>query len=114
MINGDKGKQELFGEVLRTRLVSGSPYLVFIDNVNRQNPDCYKERGLRVSTSNLCSEITLHTDENHSFVCCLSSLNLAKFDEWSSWTGQSGMGVVELSTYFLDSVMTEFINKNQP
>ncbi len=111
MIKGDKEKQELFGEVLKTRLVSGSPYLLFIDNVNRQNPDCYKERGLKVSTSNLCSEITLHTDENHSFVCCLSSLNLAKFDEWSSWTGQSGMGVVELSTYFLDSVMTEFINK---
>ena len=111
MINGDTDKQELFGDVLRTRLLSGSPYLIFIDNVNRQNPECYKERGLKVSTSNLCSEITLHTDENHSFVCCLSSLNLAKYDEWSSWTGSSGMGVVELSTYFLDSVMTEFINK---
>ena len=111
MISGDQEKQELFGEVLKTRLVSGSPYLIFIDNVNRQNPECYNERGLKVSTSNLCSEITLHTDENHSFVCCLSSLNLAKFDEWRGWIGQSGMGVVELSTYFLDSVMTEFINK---
>jgi len=111
MISGDREKQELFGEILKTRLVSGSPYLLFIDNVNRQNPECYKERGLKVSTSNLCSEITLHTDENHSFVCCLSSLNLAKFDEWSVWTGKSGKGVVELATYFLDSVMTEFINK---
>lgn len=111
MIAGDSEKQDLFGEVLRTRLISGSPYLVFIDNVNRQNPECYLERGLKVSTSNLCSEITLHTDENHSFVCCLSSLNLARYDEWKDWKGASGMGVVELSIYFLDSVITEFVHK---
>lgn len=111
MINGDAQKQELFGEVLRTRLISGSPYLVFIDNVNRQNPECYKDRGLKVSTSNLCSEITLHTDEDHSFVCVLSSLNLAKFDEWKDWTGSSGKSVVELSIYFLDAVVTEFLRK---
>ena len=48
MMAGDTAKQELFSEVLRTRLISGSPYLVFIDNVNRQNPDCYKERNLEV------------------------------------------------------------------
>ena len=59
MLAGDEAKQELFSEVLKTRLISGSPYLVFIDNVNRQNPECYRERGLEVSTSNLCSEITL-------------------------------------------------------
>jgi ribonucleoside-diphosphate reductase alpha chain len=111
MIAGDSEKQELFGEVLRTRLVSGSPYLIFIDNVNRQNPPCYAEHGLKVSTSNLCSEITLHTDENHSFVCCLSSLNLARYDEWRDWVGESGKGVIELSIYFLDAVMTEFIQK---
>lgn len=111
MIAGDSEKQELFGEVLRTRLVSGSPYLIFIDNVNRQNPECYVERGLKVSTSNLCSEITLHTDEDHSFVCVLSSLNLARYDEWSGWKGASGKGVVELATYFLDAVVTEFLKK---
>lgn len=111
MIAGDTEKQELFGEVLRTRLLSGSPYLVFIDNVNRQNPECYTERGLKVSTSNLCSEITLHTDEDHSFVCVLSSLNLARYDEWKGWVGSSGKGVVELSIYFLDAVVTEFLRK---
>ena len=56
---------------MKTRLISGSPYLVFIDNVNRQNPECYKERNLEVKTSNLCSEITLYTDDGHSasYVC---------------------------------------------
>ena len=111
MLLGDKAKQELFSEVLRTRLISGSPYLVFIDNVNRQNPECYRERGLEVSTSNLCSEITLYTDDGHSFVCVLSSLNLAKYDEWRDWRGKSGLTVPELSTYFLDAVVEDFIHK---
>ena len=111
MLAGDTAKQELFAEVMKTRLISGSPYLVFIDNVNRQNPECYRERGLEVSTSNLCSEITLYTDDGHSFVCVLSSLNLAKYDEWKDWTGTSGMTVPELSTYFLDAVVEDFIHK---
>jgi len=111
MLSGDKAKQELFSEVLRTRLISGSPYLVFIDNVNRQNPECYRERGLEVSTSNLCSEITLYTDDSHSFVCVLSSLNLARYDEWRDWRGQSGLSVPELSTFFLDAVVEDFIHK---
>ena len=111
MMAGDKHKQELFSEILKTRLISGSPYLVFIDNVNRQNPSCYKERNLEVSTSNLCSEITLYTDDGHSFVCVLSSLNLAKYDEWSAWRGKSGLSVPELSTYFLDAVVEDFIHR---
>ncbi len=111
MLAGDTAKQELFAEVLRTRLISGSPYLVFLDNVNRQNPDCYKERNLKVSTSNLCSEITLYTDDQHSFVCVLSSLNLAKYDVWKDWRGSSGKSVPELSTYFLDAVVEDFIHK---
>ena len=111
MLAGDKKKQELFGEVLKIRLISGSPYLVFIDNVNRQNPDCYKQRGLEVKTSNLCSEITLHTDDDHTFVCVLSSLNLAKYDEWRDWRGTSSLTVPELSIYFLDAVVEDFIHK---
>jgi ribonucleoside-diphosphate reductase alpha chain len=111
MLAGDTHKQELFGEVLKTRLISGSPYLVFIDNVNRQNPECYKQRGLSVSTSNLCSEITLHTDDNHTFVCVLSSLNLAKYDEWREWRGTSSLSVPQLATYFLDAVVEDFIHK---
>ena len=111
MLAGDKQKQELFSEVIKTRLISGSPYLVFIDNVNRLNPQCYKERNLEVSTSNLCSEITLYTDDGHSFVCVLSSLNLAKYDEWKNWRGKSGLSVPQLSTYFLDAVVEDFIHK---
>lgn len=112
MIAGDEKKQELFGEVLKTRMISGSPYLVYIDNANRQNPQCYVERGLEVSTSNLCSEIFLHTDEHHSFVCVLSSLNLARYDEFNTWRSSStGRSVPELAIHLLDAVVSEFIRK---
>ena len=112
MIAGDEKKQELFGEVLKTRMISGSPYLVYIDNANRQNPQCYVERGLGVSTSNLCSEIFLHTDEHHSFVCVLSSLNLARYDEFSAWrSSATGRSVPELAIHLLDAVVSEFIRK---
>ena len=112
MIAGDSHKQELFGEVLKTRMISGSPYLVFIDNANRQNPECYTERGLSVKTSNLCSEIFLHTDEHHSFVCVLSSLNLSRYDEFSSWKSPtSGRTVPQLAIHLLDAVVSEFIRK---
>ena len=112
MIAGDVHKQELFGEVLKTRMISGSPYLVFIDNANAQNPECYTERGLSVKTSNLCSEIFLHTDEHHTFVCVLSSLNLSRYDEFSSWQSPtSGRTVPQLAVHLLDAVVSEFIRK---
>jgi ribonucleoside-diphosphate reductase alpha chain len=112
MIAGDHQKQELFGEVLKTRMISGSPYLVYIDNANRQNPECYVDRGLSVKTSNLCSEIFLHTDEHHTFVCVLSSLNLSRYDEFSGWKSPtSGRTVPELAIHLLDAVVSEFIRK---
>jgi ribonucleoside-diphosphate reductase alpha chain len=112
MIAGDPQKQELFGEVLKTRMISGSPYLVYIDNANRQNPECYTERGLSVKTSNLCSEIFLHTDEHHSFVCVLSSLNLSRYDDFSGWKSPtSGRTVPQLAIHLLDAVVSEFIRK---
>jgi ribonucleoside-diphosphate reductase alpha chain len=112
MIAGDTHKQELFGEVLKTRMISGSPYLVFIDNANRQNPECYVERGLSVKTSNLCSEIFLHTDEHHSFVCVLSSLNLSRYDDFRGWkSSATGRTVPELAIHLLDAVVSEFIRK---
>jgi ribonucleoside-diphosphate reductase alpha chain len=114
MLAGDEKKQELFGEVLKTRLQSGSPYLVYIDNANRQNPKCYTDRGLSVKTSNLCSEIFLHTDENHTFVCVLSSLNLSRYDEFSGWKSPtSGRTVPQLAIHLLDAVVSEFIRKGQ-
>jgi ribonucleoside-diphosphate reductase alpha chain len=112
MISGDTHKQELFGEVLKTRMISGSPYLVFIDNANAQNPECYTDRGLSVKTSNLCSEIFLHTDEQHSFVCVLSSLNLARYDEFKNWTSPiTGRTVPQIAIHLLDAVVSEFIKK---
>ena len=111
MIAGDKKKQELFGEVIKTRLLSGSPYLVYIDNANEQNPQCYKDRGLTVKTSNLCSEIFLHTDEGHSFVCVLSSLNLSRYDEYKDWKSASGRSVPQIAVHLLEAVVSEFIKK---
>ena len=65
-----------WGKLLQKKKVSsGEPYIMFKGNVNKQNPEMYKKNGLKVFMTNICSEITLHTDENHSFVCCLSSVN---------------------------------------
>jgi ribonucleoside-diphosphate reductase alpha chain len=75
-------------------------------NVNKANPEMYKKNGLKVHMTNICSEIVLHTDEQHSFVCCLSSLNLAKYDEWKD------TDLVYTSTIFLDGVLEEFITKS--
>jgi ribonucleoside-diphosphate reductase alpha chain len=112
MIAGDAQKQELFGEVLKTRMISGSPYLVFIDNANAQNPECYVARDLSVKTSNLCSEIFLHTDEHHTFVCVLSSLNLSRYDDFSGWQSPTtGRTVPQLAIHLLDAVVSEFIRK---
>lgn len=112
LLSGDREKQKLFGEVLKARLVSGSPYIVFVDNANRANPECYTQRGLSVKLSNLCSEIFLHTDENHTFVCVLSSLNLSRWEEWKDWTGPAtGKTAPELAVYLLDAVVEEFCHK---
>ena len=64
------------GKITSKKKVTGEPYIMFKGNVNKQNPDMYKKNGLKVHMTNICSEITLHTDENHSFVCCLSSLTV--------------------------------------
>ena len=111
VLEGDFDAKRVWAKALETNLKTGSPYFIFIDNVNKQNPEAYKLRGLKVETSNLCSEIMLFTDNNHSFVCCLSSLNLAKWDEWKDWVGFSGLGVIELTTYILEAVITEFIKR---
>lgn len=112
MLSGDCHKQEIFSEVLKCRMISGSPYIVYIDNANTQRPACFTERNLEIKFSNLCSEIFLPSDENHTFVCVLSSLNLAKYDEWKTWKGSvTGKTVPELGVYFLDAVVTEFIHK---
>lgn len=106
---GDPKARHLWTEILKARVETGEPYLFFTDNVNRKNPECYKANHLKVSTSNICSEIMLHTDIDHTFVCCLSSLNLSKWDEWSTFRFSNGMSVPEASTWFLEAVITSFI-----
>ena len=101
----DSEAMSLWLEILKSRVETGEPYIMFSDNVNKDNPLAYRMNNLDVSMTNICSEITLHTDEEHSFICCLSSLNLAKYDEWKD------TDVVEIATYFLDGIMEEFIQK---
>lgn len=103
--DGDSEAQKKYQELMRTRFETGEPYLLFIDNVNDQNPQSYKDLGLKVETSNICSEIMLHTDKDNSFVCCLSSMNLARWHEWKN------TDAVYWATIFLDGVMEEFIQK---
>ena len=101
----DSEAMNRWAKILKARMETGEPYIMFKDNVNKNNPMAYMMNNLDVSMTNICTEITLHTDEEHSFICCLSSLNLAKYDEWKD------TDAVELSTYFLDGVMQEFIDK---
>jgi ribonucleoside-diphosphate reductase alpha chain len=101
----DSEAMSLWLEILKSRVETGEPYIMFKDNVNKDNPLAYRMNNLDVSMTNICTEITLHTDEEHSFICCLSSLNLAKYDEWKN------TDLVETAVYFLDGVMEEFIVK---
>ena len=103
--SGDADARRKWGKLLQKRKATGEPYIMYKGNVNKQNPETYKENGLKVHMTNICSEITLHTDENHSFVCCLSSVNLAKYDEWQ------GANLVYDAIWFLDGVMEEFIQR---
>jgi ribonucleoside-diphosphate reductase alpha chain len=102
----DSEAMSLWLEILKTRVETGEPYIMFKDSVNKHNPLAYVMNNLDVSMTNICTEITLHTDEEHSFICCLSSLNLAKYDEWKD------TDVIEMSIRFLDGVMQEFIDKS--
>jgi ribonucleoside-diphosphate reductase alpha chain len=102
----DQDSMALWAEVLKSRMETGEPYIMYKDNVNKNNPIAYMMNNLDVTMTNICTEITLFTDEEHSFICCLSSLNLAKYDEWKD------TDTIELATWFLDGVMQEFIDKS--
>ena len=102
---GDAEARKRWGKLLQKRKATGEPYILFKGNTNKNNPAAYKQNALKVHMTNICSEITLHTDENHSFICCLSSLNLAKYDEWKN------TNIIHDSIWFLDGVLEEFIQK---
>ena len=103
--------RSLFQKLVETRLATGEPYIVFNDTVNRMMPKHHRDLGLKVSTSNLCSEITLPTGIDHlgndrTAVCCLSSLNLEKWDEW-----KDEKDFVEDIMRFLDNVLQDYIDR---
>jgi ribonucleoside-diphosphate reductase alpha chain len=102
---GDASARNKWSKLLRKRKATGEPYILFKGNTNKANPKAYKDNGLKVHMTNICSEIVLHTDESHSFVCCLSSLNLAKYEEWKD------TNLIYDAIWFLDGVMEEFIQK---
>ena len=107
MIDGDVDKRRIWAKVLESRQQKGMPYIFFSDNVNRNKPQVYKDKGLTINASNLCSEIMLPSTQEESFICCLSSMNLELYDEWKD------TDAVKLAIYFLDAVLSEFIEKTE-
>jgi ribonucleoside-diphosphate reductase alpha chain len=97
--------RDLWQRILEVRVTTGEPYICFIDTINEGLPQTQKDLGLKVHHSNLCTEITLPTDENRTAVCCLSSVNLEKYDEWKNDT----LFIPDL-VRFLDNVLQHFID----
>jgi len=111
---GEVDARSLFQKLVETRLATGEPYIVFADTVNRAMPKHHRDAGLKVSTSNLCSEITLPTGrdqygEPRTAVCCLSSLSLETWDEW-----KDEKGFIEDVMRFLDNVLQDYIDRAEP
>ncbi len=110
-VRGKVDARSLFQKLVETRLATGEPYIVFSDTVNRMMPKHHRDLGLKVSTSNLCSEITLPTGRDHlgndrTAVCCLSSLNLETWDEWNE-----DKTFIEDVLRFLDNVLQDYIDR---
>lgn len=113
-VRGKVDARSLFQKLVETRLATGEPYIVFSDHVNNAMPRHHRELGLKVSTSNLCSEITLPTGKDHlgndrTAVCCLSSLNLETWDEW-----KDDKAFIEDVMRFLDNVLQDYIDRAEP
>lgn len=105
MIAGDQEKRAIWAKVLQRRGEMGYPYIFFSDHANNSAADVYKDKKLPIYASNLCTEIMLPSNDNWSFVCVLSSVNLLHYDKWKD------TDAVETMVYFLDAVITEFIEK---
>ena len=102
---GDKDAIQRYQKIMKIRKITGKGYMLFIDKVNAQNPDMYKDRDMKVKASNLCSEISLYSDEDHTFTCVLSSMNLRYYDDWKD------TDAVNLSIIFLDCVAEAFMRQ---
>jgi ribonucleoside-diphosphate reductase alpha chain len=107
VINGDKEARKLWAKVLKRRSEVGFPYILFTDNVNNGRPQVYKDKGMHVFASNMCSEIALPSSADETFTCVLSSINLLHWDELKE------TDAIQTLTMFLDTVVTEFIKKTE-
>ncbi len=105
MIEGDEAKRAIWAKVLQRRGEMGYPYIFFRDHANNGAPEVYREKNLQIHASNLCTEIMLPSNDQWSFVCVLSSVNLLYYDKWKN------TDAVETMVYFLDAVLAEFIEK---
>ena len=105
MIEGDQEKRDIWAKVLQRRGEIGYPYIFFTDKANNGAPKVYRDKNCKIKASNLCTEIMLPSNDKWSFVCCLSSLNVLHYDKWKD------TDAVETMVYFLDAVITEFIEK---
>ena len=105
MIDGDIDKRNIWAKVLQRRGEIGYPYIFFDGNANNGTPKVYKDKNLKINASNLCTEIMLPSNDEWSFVCVLSSLNVLHYEKWKD------TDAVETMVYFLDAVITEFLEK---
>ena len=105
MIDGDVDKRTIWAKVIQSRGEMGYPYIFFTDNANNGAADVYKDKNLPIYASNLCTEIMLPSNHDWSFVCVLSSINLVHYDKWKD------TDAVETMIYFLDALITEFLEK---
>lgn len=106
MVDGDKEKRKIWAKIIQKRFATGYPYIMFKDNTNKNKPQVYLDKNMTINSSNLCSEVQLYSDDENSFVCVLSSLNLLHWDEIVE------TDAVETLIYFLDTVNEEFITKS--
>ena len=105
LLAGDKEKRKIWGKIIQKRFETGYPYIFFSDTVNNNSPQPYRDKGILIRASNLCSETGISSDSENSFVCVLSSINAVHWDEIVK------TDAIETLIYFLDIVNTEFVNK---
>jgi ribonucleoside-diphosphate reductase alpha chain len=104
---GDSVARKLWAKVLQRRSEIGFPYILFTDNINNNKPEVYKDKDMKIHASNMCSEIALPSSTTETFTCVLSSINLLHWDEIKE------TDAIETLTYFLDTVVTEFVAKTE-
>ena len=105
LVERDTDAEERWVKLIQKKFETGYPYVLYTGNVNKNKPQVYKDKGMIIKHSQMCIEIMEYTDDKKSFTCCLSSMNLEYYDEWKD------TDAVEVLTYFLDSVLTDFIQR---